>query len=153
MSELDRNRLIDLLERLGAKEDEQVLAAAREVHAYVSESGFDWDELLEPDDDEFDDDRDIEDEEEAPADEDDDADEDDEADEDEDEAAPEPAEAPPPPAELEEDAKLIDRLLARKGLGAETRSELNGLKADIAAGEFTAMDSRYVRALAKRLDA
>lgn len=146
MSELDRNRLIDLLERLGAEEDEQVLAAAREVHAYVSESGFDWDELIEPDDGELDDDGDIEDEDGI-------EDEEKDADADVDPTVTEPPEAPPPPAELEEDAKLIDRLLARKGLGAEARSELNGLKADIAAGEFTAMDSRYVRALAKRLDA
>jgi hypothetical protein len=45
----DRTRFIELLERLGADSDETVLAAARELHRTVSETGLDWDRLLRDD--------------------------------------------------------------------------------------------------------
>lgn len=141
MSELDRSRVIELLERLGAEDDEAVLASARELNAYVSAAGASWDDLLEPD---LDEDEDYEEDEDA------DEDEDAEADEPAD-AEPEAAREDPLPADLEEDGKLIDKLLAHKGISSETRAELSGLKEDMAGGEFSAMDSRYVRALARRL--
>lgn len=56
-----------------------------------------------------------------------------------------------PTADPGEDARTIDRLLAKDDLSEMTREELAGLKTDIAEGSFSAMDSRYVRALAKRL--
>ena len=45
----------------------------------------------------------------------------------------------------------IDALLARSDLSDELREELEGYKEDIAEGEFTASDAKYVDALARRL--
>ena len=47
--------------------------------------------------------------------------------------------------------KLIERLLEKSGLLEETRAELREYKKDIAAGEFEAMDRRYLKALHARL--
>lgn len=57
----------------------------------------------------------------------------------------------PSPATLAEDARIIERLLAKKTLSKNMREELADLKRAIAEGEFDAMDSRYVRALGNRL--
>jgi hypothetical protein len=141
MANLDRDEVIELLERLGRQDDAEVLAAARALHERVSLSELSWDDLLIPDadldvDDEEDDE---EDEDEAVGDE--------ELDEDE------PGADAPVPADLAEDARILERLLARKGLSPQTREELSDLKRDMENGEFGAMDSRYVRALAGRLEA
>jgi hypothetical protein len=137
MAKLDRAGFIELLERLGAEDDKEALAAARTLHERLGDSGMTWDDLLVPD----------------PSDGDDPEEED--LDEDPDAAvdADKEAEAETlPPADLAEDAKLIDRLMARKDISRQTRDELADLKQDIKNGEFGAMDSRYIRALAKRLD-
>jgi hypothetical protein len=42
----DRERLIELLKKLGGEDDADVLAAARDVHAQIADTGADWDELL-----------------------------------------------------------------------------------------------------------
>ena len=49
--------------------------------------------------------------------------------------------------------RLIERLLARKELSANLREELTEMKRALADGKLDVMDSRYVRALAKRLGA
>jgi hypothetical protein len=49
VTSLDRNALIELLERLGSEDDGAVLAAARELHRKVAESGLSWDDLIELD--------------------------------------------------------------------------------------------------------
>ena len=46
MTSLDRNTLIELLERLGSEDDATVLAAARELHRKVAESGLSLDDLV-----------------------------------------------------------------------------------------------------------
>ena len=50
-----------------------------------------------------------------------------------------------------EHRELIDRLLATSGISEDTRDELEGYRADIAAGAFDDMNRRYVRALYARL--
>jgi hypothetical protein len=126
MANVDRPGLVELLGRLGAESDEAVLAAARDLHRKVSESGSTWDELLRAD---FD----------AGA----DAQRDDEpaAETDGELSAVGKADA----------ARLIDRLLARKNLSSTLREDLTELKRAHAEGGLDAMDSRYIRALAKRL--
>jgi hypothetical protein len=140
MAHVDRPGLIELLGRLGAVSDEAALAAARDLHRKVSESGSTWDELLRADFDtegaRADTQHDDEPLDEAAADE-------------------TPAE---PDGELSgtdkaEAARLIDRLLARKNLSSTLRDDLTELKRSLAEGGFDAMDSRYIRALAKRLGA
>ena len=131
---LDRAELISLLETLGSENDEEVLAAARVLDTKVSAAGTSWNVLLAAEIGAATSAA------EAAA----------EAD---DEAAPSlsndlPADAA---AKNAESLALIDRLLARGGHSDAFREELDGYKADIAAGEMTDADHSYVRALYKRL--
>lgn len=126
--ELDRDNLIGLLEKLGAERDEDVLSAARAIGAQVAASGQTWDQLLtEAEMPEADWD--------AP----------DEADV---EAAASPGEAA---AGDREALSLIAKLLAKPGLYEGTRQELEGYKEDIAEGEFTGADRKYLRSLHARM--
>ncbi len=47
--DLDRDGIIALLESLGSERDEDVVEAAREIHAQVTAAGVTWDALLAPD--------------------------------------------------------------------------------------------------------
>ncbi len=129
---LERDKVIELLKRLGSDDDEAVLEAARQVHAQISLAGMTWEDLLVPDVT---------------------ADEGDEGDEGEDQDGAD--ETPEPPAETAEknadSLALIDELLARPGISEDFRDELERYKTDIAEGEFVEADRRYVRALHKRL--
>ncbi len=131
MANVDRPGLIELLGRLGAESDEAVLAAARDLHRKVSESGSTWDELLRADFDAADADAQRDDE---PL----------------DEAAAE-TDGALSAAGKADAARLLDRLLARKNLSSTLREDLTELKRAHAEGGLDAMDSRYIRALAKRL--
>ena len=125
--ELDRDKLIGLLEKLGGEGDEDVLTAARAIHTQVSASGQTWDQLLtEP---------------EIP---DTDWDTPEEADETE-TTSPEEA-----TTGNREALSLITKLLAKPDLYEGTRQELEGYKEDIAAGEFTGADRKYLHALRAR---
>ncbi len=158
--DLDRDGIIGLLESLGSERDEDVVEAAREIHAQVTAAGVTWDELLAPD---------AAAEDEAPGgtaeEEDDGAAGREEADED----AAEPAEADgedarfaeaddedaaPAPAQgsgNKESLALIAGLLAKSDISKDMRQELQGYKEDIAEGEFEDMDRKYLRALHARL--
>ena len=179
---IDRPSFIRLLEQLDDEDDDVALAAAREVARRMRDGGVSWDQLLvpeggaepepdEPDEPEEPDDADEPEDEADEPEERDDADEPedeedeeepeepDEADEPEDEEDEEelpeetPAEDEKPPAKTRSVAALIDRMLRDDALSDETREELEELKADLAAGDFTAADERYVQALHKRLSA
>jgi plasmid stabilization system protein ParE len=119
MAGLDRDELIDLLERLGSPEEAQALEAARLLDRRVREAGTSWAELLAPTGDAA--------------------------------AAPPDAEAKAE-AEPASDLALIDHLLSAYELTPQTRQDLEDMKADIAAGEFTDRDARYLRDLRARLD-
>ena len=136
MADLNRTDLIALLERLGAQNDATVLEAARALHRQVSETGSSWDDLLRRDLGLTDPltDADSHERDETAA----------------DDAAPE-TDGAPPTADLAETARLVDRLLARKNISNTLRADLNELKENISDGSLDAMDSRYIRALAKRL--
>jgi len=162
--DLDRDGIIGLLESLGSERDEDVVEAAREVHARVTAAGVTWDALLAPD---------AAAEDEAPGgtaeEEDEDAAGREEADEDAAEPAAEPTEADGEDARFaeadDEDAApapardrgnkaslaLIARLLAKSDISKDMRQELQGYKEDIAEGEFEDMDRKYLRALHARL--
>jgi hypothetical protein len=49
MTSLDRNALIELLERLGSDDDAAVLEAARALHRNAAESGLSWDDVIQLD--------------------------------------------------------------------------------------------------------
>lgn len=127
---LDRAELISLLETLGSDNDQEVLAAARVLDTKVTAAGTSWSVLLAPDIG-------------APA----------------RDAAAEVDEAPASESALAGDTDgrnaqslaIIYKLLARGGLSEALREELEGYKADIAAGEFTERDHNYLRALQRRL--
>jgi len=123
---MDRNSFITLLDKLGDADDAVCLAAAREIHQRMEQSNLQWSDLLVPVNGEAvagDDDA------EAPA----------------GEPLDQPAQAG------SEDYALIDRLLARSGLSDDTREELTGMRADIASGEFSARDRKYLQNLEARL--
>ena len=131
MPDLDRTELLELLGRLGAPDDAVVLAAARELHGKISESGLTWDTLLQLDAD---------------------------ASGREQDDSPAAATSPDPPGKRPSGGKaevafLIERLLARTSISDTLREELVDLKRAIADGSFDEMDAQYVRALAKRLRA
>ena len=50
MTSVDRDALIELLDRLGSTDDATVLEAARTLHRKAAESGLSWDDLLRLDD-------------------------------------------------------------------------------------------------------
>ena len=145
---LDRDGIIGLLESLGSERDEDVVEAAREIHAQVTAAGVSWDALLAPDgtavDEAF---------EEGTADE--EAAEREEADgEDAQFAEADGEDAAPTPAQgsgNKESLALIARLLAKSDISKDMREELQGYKEDIAEGEFEDMDRKYLRALYARL--
>ena len=129
---LNRDEILALLERLGAAADAEALAAARALHAAVTDAGIAWDDLL-VSEDEGDDGN---------------------AAEAEDVETGEPAAAPVPGGKTDRDAAalaLIKKFLARPGITEAFRDEMEGYKADIAKGTFADEDHRYLSALDKRL--
>ncbi len=126
---LERDNVIALLKRLGSDQDEDVLEAARQVHAQITAAGMTWEDLLVPD---------------VAADEGDDAEFQDTEDE-----------TPEPPAETAkkdtDSLALIDELLAKTGISEDLRKELENYKTDIAEGEFEEADRRYLLAVRNRL--
>ena len=131
---LDREEVIRLLDQLGSEQDDEVLQAARDLHAQITAADMDWDDLLTPD-------ASIEPEEEA------DPEEADDADLDSADAAPSTGKS----SREDETLALIDKLLAKPGSSDSLREELEEYKMDIANGEFAARDHKYVRALYDRL--
>ena len=131
----DRESVIELLEKLGDPDDSQSLAAARELHGFVSGSGLSWDDLLVPDGEAAatpqsydDDDFDGADENESSFD-----------------------DQVVPAGDAAADVKRIGQLLNRSDISASLREELEGYKEDIEEGDFTASDRQYIEALQKRL--
>lgn len=138
MENLDRPDIIELLGRLGAENDATVLEAARELHRKVTASGASWDELLRQQGDAASAGGAGEAQEQPP------------------EAAvsdakPVAKEGPVSSPDKAEAARIIDRLLARKNLSSNLREDLAEFKRTLSDGSFDEVDSRYVRALAKRL--
>ena len=122
---LERQKFIDLLNKLGDPNDDEVLAAARDLSAQVVVSGLTWDDLLFPEEEE-----DEEEEEEAEA---------------------EEEEEPPLSEEEEKEALSLINQISELGVSAETKEELEEYKIDIKEGEFEKMDLKYLQALHKRL--
>jgi len=129
MAELDRSEVLGLLERLGSADDQEVLASARSLNARIGEAGLTWDDVLRanPHRLEIDGDENFH---------------------DDDAAGPELIVV----GDKADDAKLIDRILARKGLSKELRESLAELKRGLNDGTTDASDRRYIRALARRMD-
>ena len=162
---LKRDEVVGLLERLGSEPDEEVLEAARQVHARITAAGMTWDDLLVPDQadsvtddsddagdtDDIGDTDDTEDTEDSDdiGDTDDADDADDAGYEDLDDESAEPAAEPA--GKNAESLTLIDKLLAKSGISQDLREELKGYKADIAEGDFGDGDRRYLRAINARL--
>lgn len=127
----DRTGLIALLERLESEKDEDVLAAAREIAAMKKQADTDWAAILD-----------------AVTDNDDDDIWDGTIDENADEAD---SGGEADPSDAGDDAKLIAELLARDDLSETTRQDLADFQTEAARGPLGKGDSRYVRALHRRL--
>ena len=142
MSEpIERNQVIELLDKLGSEQDEDVLAAARMLHSQIIESGMGWEDLLvgdEPEGEEETQDDSLPDE------------------DDEDDQYDDIAEDTVEPdtrftGDETQTLSLIEKLLARDGISSELREELEEYKTDISGGEFQSSDHRYVHSLYARL--
>ena len=137
---LERDNVIDLLERLGSEQDEEVLAAARALHSQITRAGMGWRDLLvgaegtAPSAPDIDDNTDNE---------------DDTGDTDNEDDTPEPA------VNFTRDesktSALIDKLLAREGNSEAFREELEEYKSDLANGDFEPSDHRYIQAVHARV--
>ncbi len=143
MPYLDRAGFIGLLNSLGAENETEVLAAAREIQRRLEAAETAWPDLLTPP---------PEDGEESgaggggfeirdPG------------------REPRPALPGLPPLSerltviYAEELNLIESLLRRSNLSPETRQELTAMRADIAEDDFADMDRTYLRDLAARLNA
>jgi hypothetical protein len=135
MPHLDRDSFIALLNRLGDPDEAEALVAAREIDRRIRESDLTWSELLVPppsatgiNGEDYDNYR--------GAFTDDDL-----------------FDVNPPRARegYGSDTALIEELLTNQDLAPETRQELLDFKSDIAEGEFTDMDAKYLRDLHTRL--
>jgi len=136
MPHLDRDSLIALLDRLGDPDEAEALAAAREIDRRVRQSGLTWTDLLA-----------------SPSAVTDNASQEGYNDvqgtfSDDD---PFDMASPRRSGSYGSDTALIDELLTQENLAAETRQELLDFKSDIAEGEFTDMDAKYLRDLYARL--
>ena len=137
-AQLARDEVIRLLNALDSEQDEDVLAAARQLQSRIAAAGLQWEDLLVPEEADS-----IESDEEpgdGPPD---------------DDIEEEPAEETATPAEVAERnaeaLKLIEKMLAESRYSEDFREELNGYKSDIAEGVFDAADHRYLIAVHKRL--
>jgi hypothetical protein len=176
----DRERLIELLKKLGGEDDADVLAAARDVHAQIADTGADWDELLvaaggpdatdtsedatdtsedatdtsedatDTSEDATDTSEDATDTSEDATDTSEDADYDDVDDGDTGEAA---NDTPRQGGDMTDAQclKVIEALLARSDVSEFLREELGGYKDDIKEKEFEASDRAYLHSLNGRL--
>ena len=131
--DLDRDGIIGLLESLGSERDEDVVKAAREIHAQVTAASVPWDVLLAPDTAAEDEapDAAAEEEDEAP-----DAAAEDEAPggtaEEEDEAPDAAAKDEAPGGTVEEEDEAPDAAAAEEGEDAAEREEADGEDAQFA---------------------
>ena len=135
---LVRDDIVGLLNQLGSDRDDDVLEAARQLHARITAAGVSWEELLASDDQDA---------------------------EEVHEGGAGHAGNSEPHEPSHEDSEtlvvsvgdnaqsllLIDKMLAKPDISEDFRSELEGYKADMAAGEFDDGDHRYIRALYERL--
>ena len=132
---LERNQVIELLDKLGSEQDEDVLAAARMLHSQIIESGMGWGDLLVGDEPEV--------EEEAQV---------DSLPDEGDDIAEDTVESDTRfTGDETQTLSLIEKLLARDGISSEFREELEGYKTDISDGTFDSSDHRYVHAVYARL--
>jgi len=139
---LERNQVMELLDKLGSEQDEDVLAAARMLHSQITESGMGWEDLLVGDEPE------VEEEAQAQA---------------QANSLPDEGDKNDDIAEdtVEPDTRftgdetqtlsLIEKLLARDGISSEFREELEEYKIDISDGKFESGDHHYVHAVYARL--
>lgn len=131
---LERDDVIELLNKLGSERDEDALAAARTLHTRITEAEMSWQDLLVSDDDPVPDEPEVD---------------YDLADEDDEPDSPEPAATFV--ADESETLALIEKLLARDSNSETFREELEEYKIDLANGDFEPSDHHYVQALYARL--
>ena len=135
---LERNKVIELLGKLGNEQDEDVLAAARMLHSQITESGMGWGDLLVGDEPEVEEEVQVG---SLP----------DEGDEKDDIAEGTVESDTRFTGDETQTLSLIERLLAHDGISSEFREELEEYKTDISDGIFDSSDHRYVHAVYARL--
>jgi len=135
---LERNQVMELLDKLGSEQDEDVLAAARMLHSQITESGMGWEDLLVGDEPEVEEEAQVD---SLP----------DEGDENDDLAEDTVEPDTRFTGDETQTLSLIEKLLARDGISSEFREELEEYKIDISDGSFESGDHHYVHAVYARL--
>ena len=135
---LERNQVIELLDKLGNEQDEDVLAAARMLHSQITESGMGWGDLLVGDEPKVEEEAQVD---SLP----------DEGDENDDIAEDIVEPHTRFTGDETQTLSLIEKLLARDGISSEFREELEEYKTDISDGTFDSSDHRYIHAVYERL--
>ena len=135
---LERNKVIELLDKLGNEQDEDVLAAARMLHSQITGSGMGWGDLLVGDEPEVEEEAQVN---SLPG----------EGDENDDIAEDSVEHDTRFTGDETQTLSLIEKLLARHGISSEFREELEEYKTDISDGTFNTNDHRYVHAVYARL--
>jgi hypothetical protein len=160
--DINRQQFVEVLERLGGEDDADVLAAAREAHAIVNGAGMTWHTVLVPESidepeipDEIDDPDELYDDDVDDIDEDVDDTADDTGDDADvtDDDGEDVTDSTKSSRDDSESLKLIERMMTHAKDNEDFREELNGYKEDIAEGEFTDRDRKYLRDLHARLRA
>ncbi|MCH2550335.1 MAG: hypothetical protein MK031_09795 [Alphaproteobacteria bacterium] len=131
MSEnLNRDKVLYLLDELGSDDDTEVLQAAKELKNNLATAGVTWDDLLLP----YEENENLE---SSPV------------------SSTEDGSQSPKSGDLDfesETIALIDDLLSDSNRSEEMREELKEYKTDIKEGDFTQEDHQYIRALHQRLN-
>jgi len=135
---LERNQVMELLDKLGSEQDEDVLAAARMLHSQITESGMGWEDLLVGDEPEVEEEAQVD---SLP----------DEGDENDDLAEDTVEPDTRFTGDETQTLSLIEKLLACDGISSEFREELEEYKIDISDGSFESGDHHYVHAVYARL--
>ncbi len=166
MADLNRDEFIQLLEKLGDEGDENVLSAARDIHAWITVSGMGWDDLLVPEQGEEeeveevpepreDEDLGEDNDEEENLDEDLGEDLGEDLDEDLDDEPDDESEEDAGPTQLtseeRDEAEALIAQIMKKSSSASTKKELEGYQEDLDEDEFEMSDLKYLRALNQRL--
>jgi len=129
---------MELLDKLGSEQDEDVLAAARMLHSQITESGMGWEDLLVGDEPEVEEEAQVD---SLP----------DEGDENDDLAEDTVEPDTRFTGDETQTLSLIEKLLACDGISSEFREELEEYKIDISDGSFESGDHHYVHAVYARL--
>ena len=135
-TDLERDDFLALLEKLNSEENDEILAAARDINAKMTVAGVSWDDLLVSQGEEKEDRSDFE---------------TGGGDQENGEEKGKDENLEPLNEEESQEAETLINAIRNMKVSEATKKELDEYKEDLREGEFEKMDLRYLRALKARL--